>query len=148
MNTTRMMRAATAIAAGPLLALGLATGADAAPDGAEPGANDTPDNYTANVGLPDFPVFWDAFVTWDDYVDYDHSIDRDDLWVQDAWGDGYSTQLRVYWGGEVHTTHAYAGEKVRLDIGNVPNNKKVYFDVCQWDDGERIRCTDTFWFRE
>ena len=111
-------------------------------------ASDTPDNHWETIGFPNFPMYWQGYVMWNDYDNEYHDKDLDNIWVEDDAGDGYSTELRVYWNDKTYKTHAYNGDEARLSFGNVPNNHKVYYKICQWDDGHLKRCTDTYSFRE
>lgn len=113
--------------------------------GAEGRANDTPDGHYETIDAPGEVYGW---VYWNDYKDSDHSVDIDDFAVQDDWGDGVSIQLRVYWKGKTYKAHAYNGETKTIGIGDVPNNKKVYWRACGWDNGGVVDCTKKNWFKE
>lgn len=139
-KTKPIVAGVTALMAVPAFGLLTAPGAGAA-------AGDTPDNNWETVP--------GGYVMWNDYNDSDHDVDYDDFILEDDAGDGLSIQLRVYWNGRVYSTHAYYGEEETLGIGNVPNGSKVYWDICQWDDGVRYWCGDAdgnvngrSWFRE
>lgn len=113
---------------------------------AEAKSPDTPDNHEQSVFDDDYAT--NGTVTWNDYDNEFHHKDYDNFWLTDDYGDNESVQLRVYWKGKTHVIHAYEGKTAKLDIGNVPNNKKVYFKVCDYYRGEELHCTDKNWFKE
>lgn len=95
-------------------------------------ASDTPDDYWPQTGAY-------GSVMWNDYDSTYHDQDRDNVWVQDTWGDGVSVELEVYRDGElVASTHAYNGEQARVSFGNVANGESVQWEICAWDDGEPV----------
>ncbi|MGY6658563.1 hypothetical protein ACXIZN_41040 [Amycolatopsis sp. TRM77291] len=103
-------------------------------------ANDTPDEYSFGMSF--------GYAIWDDYDS--NGNDVDDFIVEDRWGDGKSFQLKVYWKGKTYSAHAYNGEEIRIKIPNVPNNEKVYFEGCTWDDNVKEHCSGrwSYYFRE
>ncbi|MFD5243745.1 hypothetical protein ACFWIW_04355 [Amycolatopsis sp. NPDC058340] len=128
--------------AGVIAAVGLAVPGNAV---ADERAGDTPDGYRTKISSPVATYGW---VEWNDYRDSDHGDDIDNFYVQDNWGDGLSIELRVYWKGKTYKAHAYGGETKKIDIGNVPNNEKVYWRACGWDNSQEIGCTPKYSFQE
>ena len=103
-------------------------------------ANDTPDGYAFGMSF--------GYAIWDDYDS--NGNDVDDFIVEDVWADGTSFQLKVYWKGKTYSAHAYGGEEIRIKVPNIPNNQKVYFEGCTWDEGEKQHCSGrwSYYFRE
>ncbi|UKY54771.1 hypothetical protein [Streptomyces inhibens] len=87
-------------------------------------------------------------VTWIDHETSGTREDRDDFYVDDSNGDGYSFRLTVYKGGKTYTKHVYDGAAKTLNVGNVKKGKKVYFKVCGYNNGHKVDCSAKKWWRE
>lgn len=121
-----------AVAAVPAFGLAVATSAGA--------AGDTADDHWVDV--------FGGWVMWNDYDSQWHDKDLDNIWVEDAWGDGNSLRLRVKWDGDWYTTHAYNGDVAKISVGNVPNGERVFWEACEWDDGDPTGWCKSGWFYE
>lgn len=116
--------------------------ASASDTGTEARAAGTPDEYSVAIIIDGHKygnVFWD---------DYDGSTDKDDVRVRDREFDGQSIELKVYRHGTTYSEHAYSGETKTIGTGNLPKGERIYFSACGWDNGKRVGCTDSVWFRE
>lgn len=136
----RIVAGAAAIAVVP--AIGLATAGSAGAE--ELASGDTRDGHRVEISSTWQTYGW---VTWNDYRNSDHSDDIDNFKVTDDGGDGYSIELKVYWKDKTYKAHAYHGESKTINIGNVPNNAKVAWEACGWNNGDRLTCIDG-WFQE
>lgn len=134
-RTQRIMIRAAAAAAAPALAIGLASGPSAAVEA-------TPDD--------EWVPFTPGSVMWNDYDSEDPSIDYDNVKIDDRGGDGLSASVTAYnqstqdW----DSAHAYNGESVELDIGNVRKGASVTYYVCTWNGGSKRFCSDNYRFIE
>lgn len=107
---------------------------------------DTRDGYQTNLESASGDIY--GLIEWNDYKDSDHSVDIDNFYVRDRDWNGTSIELRVYWKGKTYKDHAYNGETKKIDIGNVPNNAKVKWKACGWNDGSLVSCSSEHYFKE
>ncbi|MEU0634501.1 hypothetical protein [Streptomyces sp. NPDC005989] len=96
-------------------------------------------------GTPDGSTFsWGGYgwVTWLD--------DGDNFALTDRRGDGKSIELRVLRGvPNPDTAHAYGGETIVRNFGNLKDGHKVYFQLCGSDNGKPSGgCSTEVWWEE
>ncbi|MGW2180343.1 hypothetical protein ACWCXX_20000 [Streptomyces sp. NPDC001732] len=108
-------------------------------------AKGTPDGYVWNAYIKNHRY---ADVIWDDYTS--NGADVDSITIDDANLDGRSSQLRVYksrTGPLWKKVHAHNGGTKTIDV-NIKKGKKIYFEVCGYNDGAKQGCTGRRYFRE